>query len=176
MENTWRAKSGLLWLPWLIEHREQVIELLQAREVFEPAIASLAAANVRSKDKDDLKRIHARLEAALAENAIEEAVAQDNAFHTRIAQVAKNNLLEMLVRSVHEIVHSNIAGPYHFTSQIGRKAVCEHAEILDAIVSRDVEGAGTAMRLHLNNVRKTLESAVRSAKRSDDRRTRTVKK
>jgi GntR family transcriptional regulator, transcriptional repressor for pyruvate dehydrogenase complex len=167
MKDIWRARSGLLWLPWLIENREQVIELLQAREVLEPPIAGLAAANASDRDKEELRCIHAKLEAALAANAVEEAVTQDSAFHARIAQLAKNSLLEMLVRSMHEIVHSNIAGPYHFKSQVGTKAVREHAKILSAIVSGDVEDAGEAMRLHLRNVRATLEAAVRSARRSD---------
>jgi DNA-binding FadR family transcriptional regulator len=164
VKDTWKASSGLLWLPWLIEHQEQVIELVRAREVIEPGIASLAALSLTHRDKDDLTLIQDDLARALATEDFERAVALDGAFHTRIAEITKNKVLETLVRSMHAIIHRNIGGPYHFKHHIGDKALHEHSKILSAIIDRSPLRAATAMRTHLCNVRATLDDAVRNAK------------
>lgn len=163
VKDTWRAGSGMLWLPWLIEHRDQVLEIVEAREIIEPVIAGVAATKASAAEKSELAQFLSDLEEALKASDVLAAVAADCAFHARIAQIANNGLLEMLVRSMHSVVHSNIAGPYHHETLIGRQALTEHATILAAIVKGDPDAATAAMRLHVSAVRRTLEATVKAA-------------
>jgi GntR family transcriptional repressor for pyruvate dehydrogenase complex len=163
VKNAWKAGSGLLWLPWLIEHRDQVIELLQVREVVEPEMAKIAAGAATSQDRRDLRSIHDEFSRALAANDSGAAVALDREFHARIAEVSKNKTLATLVSSLHEIVHQKIGGPYHYRTCIGASAIREHAKLLEAIGKGSGARAATAMRLHLRNIRATFENAIGSA-------------
>jgi len=163
VKDTWRAASGLLWLPWLIEHRDQVVELLQVREVVEPEVAKIAAAAAMDKDRKDLESIHDEFSRALAAKDSDAAVALDREFHTRIAAISKNKILATLVGSLHEIVHQKIGGPYHYRTRIGSSAIREHARVMEAIAKGSGARAATAMRLHLRNIRSTFENAIGTA-------------
>jgi GntR family transcriptional repressor for pyruvate dehydrogenase complex len=164
VKETWKTGGGgLLWLPWLIEHREQVVELLQVREVMEPELSNIAASTAVGQDKRELAEIHKEFAAALDHDEFDRAVDLDRKFHTRIAEISKNKVLITLINSLHDILHQKIGGPYHYRSHIGGSALREHAKILAAIENDNGARAAAAMRTHLRNVRVTFELAADNA-------------
>jgi GntR family transcriptional repressor for pyruvate dehydrogenase complex len=123
-----------------------VNELYQARVLFEPTLARLAAENgddtsIKQLD-DNINRAKAALEAGT------DAFAINLEFHTIMAQASGNKILGVVMQALLELLH----GPdrrYPTNREISRKAVNDHVQLLAAIRSRDVTRAELLMVKHL---------------------------
>jgi DNA-binding FadR family transcriptional regulator len=131
-------------------------EIMQVRLLLEPQVATLAA---RVATQADLDRIAACLDAGGACDDFESFEVWDARLHRAIAQAAHNGLL----MNVFDVLNTARALPVwgslkRRTSSPERRS-CYHAQhtaIVDALRDRDPDGAGEAMRTHLQNVADNL--------------------
>ncbi len=129
--------------------------LVEAREIFEPEIAALAAERARDQDIIILRQTVAMMDAAL--NDADAFIEADLEFHLALARATQNALIPTLIDPIvgllreHRkrifLVHGAPRGQYH------------HKRILEAVVRRDPKAARQAMRAHLAQVRKDSEAA-----------------
>ena len=131
-------------------------EIMQVRLLLEPQVATLAA---RVGTQADLDRITECLDGGGACEDFEGFEAWDTRLHRAIAQATHNGLL----MTMFDVLSTARALPVWGTlkrrtssPERRRGYHAEHTAVVDALRDRDPEGAGDAMRVHLQNVSDNL--------------------
>jgi len=110
--------------------------------------AGLAAERWTENEMDrllDLQRTHAQ-----ATDDPDRAAELDVAFHRVVADATQNELYGLVLDMMGDTLLSARRATSHIEGRIA-KGVSAHQEVLERILARDVEGARTAMRLHLQD-------------------------
>jgi DNA-binding FadR family transcriptional regulator len=132
------------------------LDIMNVRMIVEPQAAAAAAANASEADLTSIRDAHERASAALETAAFE---SWDAEFHQRIFASTRNEFLTNL----HDILRV-IRNRAPWTeikrrsfSEERRASYCgDHRMILDALRSRDADGAAQAMKAHLISVNRNL--------------------
>lgn len=138
-------------------------ELLQARQWLESHIARLAAMHATDVD---LKAIQAAYDDHLNAPYGEVKENMDVRFHLTVARATQNIELVEVVRQLRNRRDNNPMWlrlnerirDHHYRDRWAK----DHAELLEALMRRDPEGAYVAMWRHLANVRAYLEDHIRT--------------
>lgn len=128
----------------------EVNELYEARVLFEPILARLAAERGSDAILLQLEDNVARARAAL--DAGTDAYAVNLKFHTILAQASGNRVLAVVMQPLLELLHRSDR-TYPTNRQISRKAVNDHVHLLAAIRARDVTGSERLMVKHLRDLK-----------------------
>jgi DNA-binding FadR family transcriptional regulator len=123
-------------------------DVAELRGAMEPLVAELAALRASAADLIQLQDV---LAASNEHLSPEEALRMDVQFHTILAQAARNQLMTTVLTLANSWT-SDVRLRSHSTLEGRRCSIEGHRHILDAIQSRDVTGAGIAMRNHLADV------------------------
>jgi len=136
---------------------EAILELVEARRVLEPCIASEAAKHASSSDLARIRR--------LLTNTAEDVVSLkhradcDYSFHLLMAEATHNfifvNIVKMtfnLIMATHERIYTLLDDKEIFLK--------EHWELYECLLSRDSENAASVMKKHVNRVYGTLMNAL----------------
>ncbi|WP_255731663.1 transcriptional regulator NanR [Phaeobacter sp. B1627] len=134
------ARLVLSAVPANLEH------LKHARQMFELGMIRVAAANATAEDVADLRAIHAKQQENVG-NATAFIEADMN-FHTRLAEMTGNPIIVSVSRAMLGWLFEYHVSLLHWS---GKEDVTlsEHAEMIDLIEKRDVEGAVATMSRHL---------------------------
>ena len=126
-------------------------QLKEARAFFELGMVREAAARATAAD---LKRLSAALETQAAQLGKDPAkfVAADMAFHTAIAAVTGNPILEACSAAMLQWLSRFHSRVLRWKGR-ERQTLAEHREILDAVAAHDPGRAAEAMRAHLRRTR-----------------------
>jgi DNA-binding FadR family transcriptional regulator len=127
-------------------------DLIHARWIVESECAHLAASHATPEQLAGMKRALDDMRGAPSHNEI--SLEADQRFHFIIAEASGNSALVMVTRQLWDARRGPLYMQLesHFSGkEIWRQAVDEHAEILNAIVSRDGTAARNAMRRHMKN-------------------------
>jgi len=131
-------------------------EIMQVRQLLEPQVATLAA---RVATQADLDHIAAALNGGGAAGDFEGFERWDATLHRAIATAAHNGLLMSMFDVMNTARSLPVWGNLKRRTSTPEVRACyhrEHTEIVDALRDRDPEGAGSAMRRHLQHVADTL--------------------
>lgn len=132
--------------------------LLEARDIFEPAIAGLAAQRAKPEQIDRLRELVEEL--ARAGNRKAEVHADlDIAFHHVLAECTGNPVLISLHGSISHLAKAQRQVMADREGAVER-AVFWHQHIVDGVAAGDVVAAQDAMRMHLRQVHTDLEATV----------------
>lgn len=130
----------------------------EVRFVLEAEAARLAAQRRSQHQMDGIERALAALRAALMSNA--PAHAEDWELHRLIAVATGNSafppVLDHLQEEVMRILRAGVDISRSRPPEVIGAMMAEHDAIVDAIRSRDADGAALAMRWHLSQGRKRL--------------------
>lgn len=133
-------------------------EMLQARQALESTIATIAATTVTKSDITTLRHILSQERAAI--DAGRDGGDFDRQFHCKIAEATQNSVFAELVENLWltrdvspmwDQLHSRITD-----QDYRRQWLVDHEAILEALKTRDADGARRAMWQHLENVRTRL--------------------
>jgi DNA-binding FadR family transcriptional regulator len=127
-------------------------DLIRARWIVESECAHLAASHATPEQLAGMKRALGDMRAASSHDEV--SLEADQRFHFTIAEASANSALVMVTRQLWDARRGPLYMQLesHFSGkEIWRQAVDEHAEILNAIVSRDGTAARNAMRRHMKN-------------------------
>lgn len=133
-------------------------ELIEARLVIEPEIASLAA---RHASPDLVARLTEATDAMERDGQTEDGLASDRRFHALLADGAENAALVLVMNTLWE---SRIGPLYvqlerHFQApDVWSRAIGEHREIIAAVAAGDAREARAAMTRHLKTARDRFSS------------------
>jgi DNA-binding FadR family transcriptional regulator len=128
----------------------EVNELYEARVLFEPILARLAAERGNDVIVKQLEDNVADARAALAAGT--DAYAVNLKFHTILAQASGNRVLAVVMQPLLALLHRSDRA-YPTNRQISRKAVNDHVRLLEAIRARDVATSEQLMVKHLRDLK-----------------------
>ncbi len=138
---------------FLAVERNSLLDMFEMRRIFETATASLAAERATEEELDHIEAMLEKMRERLNVLDPEKGEEFDAAFHYAVAEATHNSLLTKLFKTVsEEFAKANSVARrqlYHDNIQNAQKIIDQHAEILDAIRSRNSKVAGDAMLAHL---------------------------
>ena len=134
--------------------KSSILELLEAREMFEVKIAKIAAQRATVEDIELIEQVLNKMNEE-EELKYGKETESDTEFHLAIASASHNFVFTNIIR-----LHLDLLkGTREKTQQIpGRREERwrEHQAILQAIKEHNTKKAGEAMLRHLRNVREVL--------------------
>ncbi|KVZ42610.1 GntR family transcriptional regulator [Burkholderia ubonensis] len=135
---------------WRFAEQSSPPDTYQMRYALEGFAARMAARVVTDDDiawfEDNLAELHV----ALTENALDDASQLDFEFHMRIVNVAGNAAIESILRSSADIMKESQRMPF-YRRELLFSTLHEHRAIVDALIARDPDAAGTAIETHISN-------------------------
>jgi len=138
------------------------LELIEVRLAIEPQIVRLAVVNATARELDQMARALERLEAAGDDR---EAFSRaDEQFHLALAECSRNPLMVWLYRQINDVrCHSQWEDMKTKILSAERIAAYNryHRRLYEALRSRDMDGALTAIVAHMDQARRDLLGADR---------------
>jgi GntR family transcriptional repressor for pyruvate dehydrogenase complex len=142
-----------------VRNHRDVLDMVDFRLGIESEAAFLAASRLTDEAADAVRDAMA----AFASAGPEQAVEADFAFHRAVTAASGNrfyvDLLDSLGPMMIMLPRTRLGDAYSRTDVIHvERVVHEHAAIAEAVLARDPDTARAAMRVHLGNTRRRLES------------------
>jgi len=137
--------------------QDEIVDLYEAREIIEPALARLAAERATDEDIEALQESVAEFAGALDADDIYSLMDLDSQFHEMIASIASNSMLadarERLDNCIAIARVTSLRRSQHKTSALSLK---EHTQICAAIAEHDGKKAERRMAEHIRKRRTGL--------------------
>lgn len=134
-------------------------QLYELRLLLEPFAAARAARAMTEESQAALINLAAEMQADNA-GPVAEAYGRfaqlDSEFHDQIAHACGNELVQETLANLHTHVH---LFRLHYHARVTTDAIAEHQSIISALIARDADGAGLAMRMHIERSRARFMSA-----------------
>jgi GntR family transcriptional regulator, transcriptional repressor for pyruvate dehydrogenase complex len=137
-----------------------VRDLFELRRILEVDAAAAAAWRRTAAHIGMMRSAVEAMAASLEAGNARAYIDADVRFHLAIAEATGNRLVEACMDAVRDVLHEALSAIFEIPLSAAR-AVDEHRGILDAIDSRDVERAQTAMRVHIDRVQSDLDGGPR---------------
>jgi GntR family transcriptional regulator, transcriptional repressor for pyruvate dehydrogenase complex len=147
------------WHKWLIENKQQVLNLLQVRCALEPLAASLAAKYATKEKIQAMKEVLVQIDNDIEGENIERAIDGDVEFHKLISDCSNNSLLIELNKDINVALIEN---RYAYLSNKKRAKMSneQHWKVFKAIQAKKVEDAAEAMREHIVITRQNMINLI----------------
>jgi GntR family transcriptional regulator, transcriptional repressor for pyruvate dehydrogenase complex len=144
--------------------------IVEARLIFEPEAARLAAQRAQPKDLEEMKQVIDKMSGAVETGELPQSF--DLKFHKLIARAARNPILEMLSDSMLEVA-SQVITDLHPSIDVLKHVVERHREVFEAVRKRDGDLAFFVMSNHIIDVKNRLSqhSELVNRKRKSKRKT-----
>lgn len=137
------------------------IDILEAREILEGALAAKAAERATPAELDDLTRTVAAMRQAQLNGDQDEYSRLNRSFHQQVREAAHQQTLarffDALLYPLVMRQYRDLAAPHPRT-----RSLEEHQAILSAIITRNPEAASATMRHHIASARRALLLAERA--------------
>lgn len=127
--------------------QQRVQELYMFRSAIEGTAAEMAARHATELDIADLSNT---LEQMRATQDVARAALLNRRFHEGSYRAARNSFLSQAIASMSDFMALLPGTTYALPGRVS-EATLEHERVLRAIVARDPEQAGRAMRAHIQN-------------------------
>ena len=140
---------------------EEAVEILEARGALEGVAARYAAQRASPQDVDALRSIVMQMTELLAAGDLLGMSELNARLHGRIVDIAN---LPRVARLIDDLNAQNVRHQFRTVLAPGRpsQSLREHGAIVDAIASGNATDAEDAMRTHISNVIRTLQSLGQS--------------
>lgn len=135
------------------------VQLIELRRMLETGAAELAASRITAEELEEMNERLAQMRAAHEANDVDRFVAADLAFHDLILHASGNVFVAVLFEPLTRILASRRAQTSNVV-QIQINAIAEHANILDAMRSRNSERSRLAMDRHMEQTLNDLKTYV----------------
>ncbi len=138
----------------LVQQRHRVEELLDVRQIIEPALANRAAVRITAEELGELERILARQQEKVQRHEL--AIEEDCQFHYNIAMAAENGVMLRILDLLMDLLRETREQSLQSEGRL-EQSFASHRRILQALQQHDGRAAEAAMREHLQQI----ESIVR---------------
>jgi DNA-binding GntR family transcriptional regulator len=136
-----------------------VAQIYEFRALIEGYAARLAAARMTPAQIDELKRIDAGMDRAMADMDSETFVAQDRRFHELLARGSQNRYVETVLLNLYNL-HLRL-WYYLFKRRGGlRETVHEHQELIAALVRRNPDESELVMRTYVTRLARQIKDII----------------
>ena len=137
---------------------DEVLDLFEAREAVECAIARIAARRARDEDLTALRELITSADDARDRAQALAFLRDDHEIHSALVTMAGNPLLQ---DAAYRLLKHNLRfwRSYWSTRPVQHSSMLTHAALLEALEARDPEAAETAMREHILQSKQLLQAA-----------------
>jgi GntR family transcriptional repressor for pyruvate dehydrogenase complex len=147
----------------VLENEASCIEIMEARGLFEPPAASLAARKCTKEDVDHLYTTYKKLRELAKKGDFDPYFDADKEFHLAVVKAAGNSLVSNalipLINTMDQHLYREFTHDYYFKTQLRLKEVAGfHGKILKAIEASDRGLAAQAMKEHWERMRIAVSS------------------
>lgn len=132
-----------------------LLDALELRLLIEPKIIYKSIENINQEQIDELRSLAKEMETLIKKN--KDYTPQDVAFHTLIASISGNRVISKLI----PIIAGAIEQAIDLTDKsLAKETVITHNLIVEAIASKDGNGASIAMIKHIQDNIDTLKTII----------------
>lgn len=124
-------------------------ELLQARQLIEPAVTALAAQYASPSEIEKIHGLLSSMEKEFRRGLIQDYKEKDTAFHLTIAASSHNRVLTRVVQAIRELLPAVIFKAFGESRTLQASAMGYHRRIFESIRNRDPNRARQEMEAHL---------------------------
>lgn len=133
---------------------QRLRELTDVRLAIEPVVAATAAERATPKQLAELREVHEEM--AVAED-VRAAIDADIKFHRTLAELAGNRMFSLILDSLADL---SVTSRERTIGLVGKQVgLRHHAAILRAVERGNAKAAERAMRFHITEAGKDIESA-----------------
>jgi DNA-binding GntR family transcriptional regulator len=136
----------------------EVLDLFEAREAIECAVARIAAQRASDEDIAALRALITSADAARDDAQALAFLLDDHEIHSALVEMAGNPMLQ---DAAERVLKHNLRfwRSYWTTRPVQHSSMLSHQELLIALEARDAGGAETAMRNHILQSKQLLQAA-----------------
>lgn len=134
---------------------EELLNVLHIRSLIDPEIVRLVAGAVTSQVIDELQKIIGQMQQAAADQDRMAWAQADTRFHETLSEACPNTILGQFGLQMRNRIQL-VATDTQTTSKRLVECTQEHAAVVDAIASRDADGAQAAMQQHIQCLRESF--------------------
>jgi GntR family transcriptional repressor for pyruvate dehydrogenase complex len=147
-------------LPLLIKNKDDILSIMEARNMVEVAIAGLAANRADDEEIDSLEQLLQQMVEFNPNNEQdkEQFAKTDYLFHKQIALATRNPIIIKMYQAIEDLLLGQQLRIIGFPNAMVN-GIAEHQKIFDAIKKKDVQEAGIAMSSHMKNTLKRILSS-----------------
>lgn len=126
-------------------------DLYEARLIFEPQAAALAARRASDEEIAEILRLGEKVQRLIKKDPAGEArIASETAFHAAIIRASHNEFLANFMPIINETLEKTFALDYNL-DVIAEDAYKDHILIMNFLEKRDAEGLRSAVMIHLHH-------------------------
>lgn len=151
--------------PWLAIHERDVMELLELREMLEVRAAALAAERGSDIDFERIGGALQDIREAVTSGRTDAMVAADSAFHLALAEAAGNRVLASAIADLYRHLEDTRRAMLSIPGRPTRMDP-EHAQMAQAVLSRNPEAASRTMSQHVRRVEREVAAAIAAGRLS----------
>ena len=140
---------------------QDMVEILEVRQDLEGLAAFFAATRMKDDEMDELRKIAARYNEAVAAGSMQDMIRYDTQFHRLIVDSCNNKILVNMVEQLQELV-LRFRYIYYDNFRRAENMPEEHREIIEAIESGDEVRARAAADVHIDRLKQlVIEEGVK---------------
>lgn len=155
----------------ILQQKDVLLDIFEARQIIEPEMAALAAKRADPEEVGQMAAILEEQARQVADGGT--GMEADSAFHSMLAQAAKNKVILRLNDSIMDSLRETRERSLH-TDGRPTRSLAGHQKILEAIRAKNPAGARRAMLEHLRaieqNVLKPTEGELERKEERGERR------
>lgn len=137
----------------LLQKRKVINELLEVRNIIEPALARRAALHASPEQIAEMQAALRRQEEKVHRGQL--ATEEDSAFHYTLALAADNSMMMKVVQVLMDLLRETRERSLEGEGR-ARKSLAGHQRILSALERHDASSAEQAMRVHLSEIQEIV--------------------
>lgn len=146
----------------ILESEASCLEIMEARQLLEPPIASLAAQKRTERDIERLKAIRVEMDALAGQGDFCPYLDSDKRFHLALIEVAGNllllNVVSPLINTMDQKLYREFTQNYYLKDRLELETVSAlHGGILEAVITQDSQLAAARMQEHWRKMREAEE-------------------
>ncbi len=147
----------------VLESESSCLEIMEARELFEPPVAGLAAKKRTAEDVKELRSLYEQLSQLAEKGAFDPYFDMDKHVHLAITTASHNSLvagaLIPLVNTMDQQLYREFTQDYYFKNKLGLEDVALlHDQLIQAIIDQNSKLAIQKMREHWKRMREAVSS------------------
>lgn len=137
-----------------------MIEVMEARIIIEPAIAEFAALH---HNYNDIELLYQNIELMKINTEENEHARLDMKFHLYIAEASRNHIMPLILNPIHRMMPKIKKKIMELVPGAKDSAIVYHKQIADAIAAGDSKKAYTSMKEHLLIAKEHTEQMIRNS-------------
>lgn len=147
----------------VLESESSCLEIMEARELFEPPVAGLAAKKRTANDVKQLSFLYEQLGQLAEQGDFDPYFDMDKQVHLAIVAASHNSLVARalipLVNTMDQKLYREFTQDYYFKNKLGLKDVAFlHDELIQAIIDQNSKLAVQKMREHWQRMQEAVSS------------------